>query len=311
MRWTSLLLLLLLSACTLPVQDRENNSFVSSKEQDAIQLVREGNDYFLQGRFIPAELKYRQAMFLFPQADNIKVNLANTLLKTGQFDEGLSMASDLLEKEPENIDYLLLAAKIHLERNKIDRAIERYNDALSIAREKELKKYEVKILDNLSALYFNIGEEEQALCYALQSFSLEKNPFKKGKFARLQTAYGLKDKMDIFPEQQNLNKNEEDFLFWRMQLAYAGRDYEQAKEILSQIKLLNHEVKELSTGIRFFDLLLNQPEDMTDKEKTEIIESLAPEEKIIDEVSLYWAADIIGKLEEYVGTIQSKSFSLF
>ncbi len=162
----------ILSSCALPVPEgRDLGGFVSDQELVSVQIIREGMDFYDSSRYLDAELRFRQAVYLNPGLPNLMLNLAAALDKQGQYEEAFAIYDTLLEKDPKNIQFLSGKARVYLSAGhqyseNYQKAIEYYGRALDAAYDLNDVASIANIAKSLSVLYFKIGNEEEALCYA-------------------------------------------------------------------------------------------------------------------------------------------------
>ncbi len=314
MRHFLLIIWLYISACALPNEAlRQVESFVPKEEQVAIQLVREGSDYFLKGRYYNAEMKFREADFLFPKQKNIEINLINTLIKSQQFDAAKDSITQLSRRLPEDLDVMILYAKYYQAIGNYQAAIERWNASLVMARKFEVIDYQATIAENLSAIYFLIGEEDLALQYEGHSFHLLNNPEVKANYARLQVALGL----DRFSEDLKVNPNrlsklDQDFLTWQLLMTQVA-NAEHSTKLINQMRLFNGEKTKLSLDLQFLEIISKieiAPEDK-DALQEKILPALWREGSLKPDVRLYWPINLIQDLQKTCKSLATDNSTSF
>ena len=292
-------LLVLLVACTLPKGQQAPEDFVTSSEQETIQFVRIGNDYYRQGRFVLAELEYRKALHLFPEAQNIQVNLANSLIKTRQLDEAGEIITDLLDSEPDNIEYVLLASKLADESDEYAQARQYYLGAADLSFEQDRKKYLVGIFQNLSSLSFRLANEEAAYCYAQQALELSgKGLQQKQRLSRLASALGIKKTFKL--GDGKISQADRERLSWDLMLAYASGEMESMEELLAQISVLEGEDGKLLSVEEYIKAMSQESEGSADElgNLKELQTQLLPEGELSPSSALYWPAKLIMDLRK-------------
>jgi len=193
MRKVLLLAVFCFVSCALPRPYLEQK-FISPKEMTAISLVREGFSYFEQGRFVDAELKFRQALYLFPKVVNTRKNLALTLERLQNYEESEALYKKLLEETPDSIDLKGSLAALYYTWGKFDKAIPLYKEALDQALNVPDGTKANTMARSLSVLYFKIGNEEEALCYSEFASFLLAQPPEIYKMAKLWVALGYNQK---------------------------------------------------------------------------------------------------------------------
>src|SRR4051812_46381129 len=107
--------------CALP-PDTPSQHFVPRKDLRAISTAREGIFYLSQNRFIDAELKLAQALYLEPDAANLKLNLESALEGQGHLDEAEAILAPFVESTPDDPDVLFRLAHLRVAQNKFNEA---------------------------------------------------------------------------------------------------------------------------------------------------------------------------------------------
>ncbi len=287
--------------CALPNEDlRGISNFVPQDEQLAIQLVREGSDYFLKGRYFNAEMKFREADYLFPKRKNIEVNLVNTLIRTRQFDLAKESIDQLSLRLPNDLDVKILFAKYYQAKGDYQSAIKSFKQCLTQARELEVVDYQATIAENLSAIYFLIGEEFLALKYAGHSYHLFNNPESKANYARLEVAVGFDHfSEDLKINPNRLNKADQEFLTWQLLMTQVANS-EQSVKLINQMRLLSGEKAKFSLDLQYLEIL-NKPEwEEDDREALvdKILPALWRTGRLKPDVRLYWPTNLIQELKK-------------
>ncbi|MBX7136665.1 MAG: tetratricopeptide repeat protein [Oligoflexia bacterium] len=198
-KWSAALFLLL-AGCAAPI-DRHAQSFVAPRELTAIALVREGNNLFGQSRYTDAELKYRQGLYLYPQARNVRTNLAYSLIKQGQFQEGIAIYSDLLSSAPDSFELLLALAEAYYTEPDFEKAADYYKRALAVAEEQNQILNLARIHRSLAVLNFRRGNEEEALCYSYLAYADTPNAQEAGRHLKMLLALGQNKAAESFSAQ--------------------------------------------------------------------------------------------------------------
>ncbi len=186
----ALLLLVVLSSCALPRELPDLERYVTPREQEVVALTREGLAYAKKSRNTDAEMKFRQALYLAPEADNIQYNLAVTLDKQGLYDEAVSYLSELLERTPKSLVYRDAMAHALLGAKDFDRAKELYEQVYQIALDEKKDAFRVASARNLATIAFRLGEEEDAHCWSSLALDGKKTPEQLSRHAGLLLALG-------------------------------------------------------------------------------------------------------------------------
>ena len=313
--------LVLLSACVLPQPNELPDNFVSKKEQVAITLIREANESFLKGRYIDAEINYRKALYLFPNAVNTKVNLFNTLIRLGLFAEARGLLRELKDTDYAKYDLTLSRAIYAYLNMDFEQAIKSYQNVLTLpvkdpvqegVKENVLQAnaYE-KISSNLSSLSFLVGKEEDSLCFAYQANFFAKNPRQKARVNRLRLALGLKDLYKESEDSQiNIGQEQKDLLVLEAISRYLNADLNSALNIISQLEELLgagiNSYPEITLVHYLIDKIENRVDSEFDHEEAlELISATYNDGKFGSQIRLYWPVDLIDHLV-VIGQSQSK-----
>jgi len=182
------LICIVLGGCALPQPEREKQNFIPQEELTTVSLVREGIYYFGKSRFVDAEFKFRQALYLFPEADNIRMNLAVTLKNQGQFDKSEEIYVTLLEDDPDDIKVLSGLAHLYYASGNFDEAERYFLRSFYLAAERKNLEAASRFLRSLAVLKFKLGFEERALCYSEEAMMLKKDPTEVLRHAKLLVA---------------------------------------------------------------------------------------------------------------------------
>ena len=199
-------------ACAVPRWDQPDQTFVSDNELSAAALDRQGLNFAAQSRLVDAELKFRQALYLYPQAETISFNLAVVLDQAGLTEEAISIYNELLARYPEAIQYRVGLGHAYLSSQNFDLAVKHYSLALSLSEKLNNKKAQSDIARSLSVIYFSAGQEEQALCYSRLAQALDdSSPEEMVRHMRLMigTGHGVSEQQNFrdFIEAHKLEKD--------------------------------------------------------------------------------------------------------
>lgn len=244
-------------ACVLP-QKASHNNYISDVEQDTIKAYREGNEYFIKGRYLMAEMRYLKALDYYPREKNIRVNLVNSLIKTQQFKRAQANIDVLQNWFSEDIDILLLQAKLYLAQEKYRDVIALYEQGLALAAEYDLKDLEKQIYTNLSSLYFQIGKEQEALCAAIKLLEIESKPENYARVARQLIAQGYAEIPEYLQMSvEHLSRADQEYLEALIYLAYLTEDYKLLRDLITRLEILidEGELKTELSYLRNLDLL--------------------------------------------------------
>lgn len=187
-------MILWFAACALPPEGRENQTFIPDDELLTVSLVREGQFYFGRSRYFDAEVRFRQALRIYPGADNVRVSLAVALEYQGQYREAESIYSDLLKQNPDDTQILAGLARLCSVSGRFEEAKQYYQKAFAVAFEAEEWERAAQFARSLSALSFKFGDEPAAICFSQQALLIRRNEADMARHARLLIAAGYYQK---------------------------------------------------------------------------------------------------------------------
>jgi len=232
----SIFLLLLSSSCALPPPDVSRQNYVASKEIAVIDLVRDGLSLYDSGRLIDAELKLRQALYLVPQENNIKFNLAVILEKEEKYEEAASIFQKLLTQKPEDIKILSALAHLNFARGDLLSSEQFYGKILDLYERRLNFSRAADVYRSLSSINFSVGEEQDALCYS--EMALKLNPDDKERGAHLKIMLALNRLSEASKLILVLKQSEKKAPIVQIQeiiLNFAEGNHEHAKELLGDL----------------------------------------------------------------------------
>src|SRR5262245_5041245 len=93
------------AGCALPPDCTHQQSFVPQAQLVGVDLAREGLGLLSARRYADAEERFLQPLYLYPNADNLRVNLAAAYEGSQLYPEAIKILSALVKKNPQNIDY--------------------------------------------------------------------------------------------------------------------------------------------------------------------------------------------------------------
>lgn len=185
-----------LSGCAAPAPDFAEQNFVPQKDVLASSLYIEGQNLLRSGRYIDAEMRFRQAEYLFPEAENIKSQLALTLKNAGLYSEALSIYQALITRNPKMIDYHFAYADALYKAGKYDNALLEFDKArLAFEAKKDLTKA-ANTARSQAAILFQIGKEVSALCLSNEAYEYTPIQDELLRHARLLMALGYFNQVD-------------------------------------------------------------------------------------------------------------------
>ncbi len=142
-------------------------------QADAETFTLLGYAFLLQGRSLPAETAYRQALLLKPDDVNISLGLGKCLLEQERYPEAIRLLEDLVACEPQRPELWLLLANTHLALEKSSQAIVK----LECARRLGIASSEA--LATLGDLYLNDRQAAEALAAYKDAFAGEEPPLER------------------------------------------------------------------------------------------------------------------------------------
>lgn len=213
-------LLAAIAGCAAPGVEIEQ-SFVSRPEAVAVRLAREGASYFAQGRFVDAEFRFRQALYLFPRVFNLRFNLAASLGRGGAFAESEQILRELLTESPGNLAVREAVAELFYSSGRFAEAARWYDELLEESVTEGKAELSARYAQSLAVLSFRIGEEERALCYSQRALAFAPSVAQLYRHARLLIALGLaRQSQDLVNKQLETAATDPSLLFLRAMLEY-------------------------------------------------------------------------------------------
>jgi len=191
--------LLVLSSCALPRDPYGVQQVVPTREVKVAAFVREGMDLLERGRNMDAEMNLRRALYLSPDSQTVRRNLAVILGRQGLFEESEELLLGLLQENPASLSTVSSLAQIYFDQGDFDRARARYLELLKLSEDSELprvKDIRAETLRSLAVLEFTVGNEDEALCFSGEAYSQAKGrDHERARHARLLNAIGLHDRV--------------------------------------------------------------------------------------------------------------------
>ena len=180
----------------------ETVEFASSKDLRVAGLVSEGLGFANVGRLYNAEGRLRQAMYLEPSNDRIAFNLAVILNQASQSHEAKEILNRLLAKEPRNPSYLQAMADVSVSDGDHEGAKTTLKESFGIFKSAGNLPRAAVIARSISNIAFGMGNEQEALCYSYEAFTLAPTPSQMSAHARLLVALNLFDEAQAFVNSQ-------------------------------------------------------------------------------------------------------------
>ncbi len=188
---TCVALVLLLSACALAPSERSEQHFVPALDLRAVELAREGLSYLSEDRYIDAESRLRQALYLAPNAQNLRLNLAVALEGNAQFDQAAQILEPLarvIDKKPPT-DIFFRLAHLAAAQEHWDVAEKRYQQILDSAEETRDFVTAAKAANGLFTISRRLGRQRETLCCAYLLCVLKNDLPSAYEYARLLVQY--------------------------------------------------------------------------------------------------------------------------
>jgi len=186
----SLIFSCLLLSCAPSIPDPGAGTFILKDEISTVELARQGFILAGQGRNIDAELLFRQARYLSPEAPNLKENLALVLAEAGHFDESKRLFEELLQSAPKSLRYMNGLGRLYYVTKRYDLATEQYLKVWNLAADVNDIATLARTARNLAVVRFIVGDEEGAKCYSAQSVTLQPDITETARHARLLIGLG-------------------------------------------------------------------------------------------------------------------------
>lgn len=235
------LLLLLMSACAVPRTytdfslsrqsvNGEGPEFISSTDLRVSGLVSEGLGFAAIGRLYNAEARLRQALYLEPHNDRIAFNLAAILNQAGQSQEALEILRRLVAKEPRNPNYLQALADAVAIEGDHEEAKAKLKEVFVIFKEAHNLPRAALIARSISNIAFGFGNEQEALCYSYEAFTLTPLASQVSAHLRLLVALNLFEEAKSFAQSQGALALEPAALHALAMAKYATGDFRGAVE---------------------------------------------------------------------------------
>lgn len=185
------LISILLFGCALPREERVNQSFVPDKELFAANLVKEGLNYYGRSRYVEAEMRFQQALYLFPNLDGVKQNLAVVLEDQGRFEEARDIYLELRTRKEGTNSFLLSLGRVSVRLGQYTDAEDYFQQGFDMAWETADWGWAAMFARSLSSLYFRLGDEERANCYSGIALDLKVDVEEAYRHSRLLAAMHL------------------------------------------------------------------------------------------------------------------------
>jgi tetratricopeptide (TPR) repeat protein len=194
----AVLIPILCTGCFIAPPESTRQALVPEKEVDALRINNEGLRYLSGGRFVDAEFRFRQALWLQPNAERIFLNLAASLFMQERYDESLEIFKDLYARDPLNLTYRIWVGKIYTELGNYPLAEQYFKEGITDAESRPDLGSMAIFGRSLANLYVRIGSMEDALCYSIYAYSALGSLDEGLKHIRLLLLYGKASSADYW-----------------------------------------------------------------------------------------------------------------
>ena len=299
-----------LCSCAVAPVEVNQQDFIAERELDAVTIARRGLVYFEKSRFVDAELAFRQALYIRPDADNLRFNLALALEQQGQYEQAEQILKALIEKKPEAIVYINALGHLYNSAYRFEEATRQYKKSLELAYDREVGPQAAEILRSLATIAFRIGDEDSAICYSEEALKAQKSPIQlrrhvKLLIARTESDRGIKAIEGHRKEGGSGAGNSDPELTHLLALAYFDLgELEKSKELLEPIKTKANVDPLILSDIVLLDFIYSrnnlnegaEDEDYEVEDEEEVPQLLLAE--LPTEKSLYWPITLLDTVTE-------------
>jgi len=301
--------------CALPAPpDVELNDFVPPEEIRLAYLAKEAMWYFGRSRYLDAELKFRQILWLRPDLKNMKQNLAETLGREGLYEEAVQLYLELVQEDPQALSRLSGLARLYYMAGKFDLARLQYEKALAVAIDRNDLGLMAKLARSLAVLSFKVGNEEEAGCYSAQALLWGATPDEFLRHISLLMAMGYYNAaMNALKKYVLDNELERDplFLHKRAMLSFALHKFDDAYafETMAQEAALGRNVdpatqfemnvvKFMAQRVRLKLTAEGAKDTEIDQAGKEFLQALEIYALTNQAFTVYWPANLVEMLQE-------------
>ena len=209
--------------------------FVSSVEMQGSNAAAQGLSYLSQGRYADAELKLLQALSLFPNARNLKINLASAMAARGATQDAWPLFEGLIAAEPDSLQLRAIYAEALYRSGEIDRARQLYQSVIEVAHEDpELSPQEYAATRSLAALEFAVGNASAARCASERAMALQGDNENALRHSELLIALGLPASARLILDSINSSARVPGALAQAAMLEIDQRDFAKAQQLMAE-----------------------------------------------------------------------------
>lgn len=179
------------SQFSIPAGPGKEGDFASTKDLRIAGLASEAMNYSKRGRFFEAENRLRQADYLAPGNERIAYSLAVAMNQNGQSEDAKQMVEGLLRRKPNDPNLLAALADIEFSLGEPQDARARLKASFAQFREAGNAQQAARLARSISNLAFIEGNEQEALCYSHEAWTLGQNSEQLAWHVRLLVALNL------------------------------------------------------------------------------------------------------------------------
>lgn len=189
------------SSCAIFRDPLDTKGFVARKDLQVSSLTAQGLSYFNASRYIEAELRLRQALYIAPGNAALLLDLAKILEAQARYDEARKVFLIVLERDRESPPLLSALGQLELKAGNFSESRRWFNET-----EQNLKpSYDtigfVQLLRNRAVGEFLATNEEEALCLSWRAAWWGGPPEQVVRHLKLLVGLGLFDAADRYVER--------------------------------------------------------------------------------------------------------------
>lgn len=179
------------SQFSIPAGPGKEGDFASTTDLRIAGLAAEAMNYSKRGRFFEAENRLRQADYLAPGNERVEYSLAVAMNQTGQSEDAKQIVEGLLRRKPNDPNLLAALADIEFSLGAPQEARTRLKASFVQFREAGNAQQASRLARSIANLAFIEGNEQEALCYSHEAWTLGQNSEQLAWHLRLLVALNL------------------------------------------------------------------------------------------------------------------------
>lgn len=264
-----------LGGCALPAaDDASRQTVVPISDVAAVSLFREGLNYTKRGRLVDAELKLRQALWIYPKAGNIQQSLAAVLARNGNEAEALRWIRTILAEEEASLKKVSPTLYVEMARLSKTPAQARLNFYKAIELAQDTPELLSLTLDEYSRWLLSAGDHDEALCASHESFLVSPTKERSDYVTTLLTGKGSQQ---LFEEMRPTLLRTPRVKLSEVLFLVGNAPIEQFELELTTLKILQRSDVTLKLEVSALEelLLFLKEESITDPEILTAVEHLA------------------------------------